>query len=153
AGRKDGIRLVDGSHDVHDAELVSLQLYGIDINLDLAVLATERLGYGCPRNICNLVAYRELSDVVQLRLVQAGALQRDQANRQARGVKLQYHGWQGTGRQSPKLCHGQIRDGADRSIRIGARLEVHADQADSCQRARHDVIDAAAQREKSLKGI
>ena len=74
--------LIHRADHVHDAELRCLQLYGIDIDLDLTILAAEGLRNRCAGNICNLVANRELPKIVQLRFVQPLALQGDQAHRQ-----------------------------------------------------------------------
>ena len=41
-----------------------LQLYGIDIDLNLAVFPTEGLRYGRSRYVRNLIADRELTKVV-----------------------------------------------------------------------------------------
>ena len=153
ASGKDGVRLVHCAHYVHQAQLVSFQLHRIDVHLDLAILPAERLRHRCARHIRNLVAHGELPDVVQLGFVQSLALQRDQTYRQARRIELQHHRRQGAGRQATKLRHGQVGNRADRGVGIRARLEVHTNQAHAGERARFDVIDPAAEREKALEGI
>src|SRR5581483_3264294 len=69
AGRKYQVRLVDLANDVHDAELVRLQLERVYIDHDLAVLAAERLRHRGAGDICDLVADVVLPQVTQLRLV------------------------------------------------------------------------------------
>ncbi len=151
AGRM--VRLVDRAHHVHQAELVGLQLDRIDVDLDLAVLAAEGLRDRSAGHVGDLVAHLELADVVELRLVEAFAFQGDQADRQTGRVELQDDRRQRSRRQAAQLRHGKIRDRGHRGIGVGARLEVDADQAHARQRARFDVVDAAAQREEALEGI
>ena len=50
-----------------------LQVNGIHIDLDLAVLAPKRLGHRGAWHICDLIAHRELPEVVQLSFVQSRA--------------------------------------------------------------------------------
>ena len=58
-----------------------LQLYRVDIDLNLPVLAAEGLRHRGARHIGNLVANCELSQIMQLRFVQPLAFQCDQADR------------------------------------------------------------------------
>ena len=92
AGRQNRIGIVDGAHHIHQAQLMRLQLYGIDIDLNLPVLAAEGLRYRRSGHIRNLIPNRELSKIVQFRLIQTLALQRDQADRQTGRVELK-HDW------------------------------------------------------------
>ena len=66
---------------------------------------------------------------------------------------MQHHRRQRARRQAPQLRHGQVGDGGDRGVGIGAGLEIDLDQAHAGQRSRLDVVDAAAQREEPLEGI
>ena len=78
---KNQVGVVHRADHVHQAELVRLQLDGIDVDHDLAVLAAEGLRHRRAGHIGDLVAHRELRQVAQLRFVQSLALQRDQADR------------------------------------------------------------------------
>ena len=151
AGRQNQIGFVHRPNDVHDAELMRLQLDGVDINHDLAVAAAEGLGHGSAGNVGDLVAHGVLSGVPQFGLPHPFALEGDQADRQAGGVELEHHGRKRPRRQLAQVGHGQVGDGGDRRIVIGARLEIHFDQAHAGKGARFDVIDPAAQGEKSLE--
>ena len=110
AGRQDQVGVVDRAHHVHRAHLVRLQLVGIDVDHDLAVLAAERLRHRRAGHARELVADRELPEVAQLGLVQALAFQRDQADRQARRVELQHDRRQRARRQAAQVGHRQVRD-------------------------------------------
>ena len=130
---------------------MGFELVGIGVDHDLAVLAAERLRDAGAGHAGDLVANLELRQVAQLRFVQAFAFEGDQADRQAGGIELQHHRRQRAGRQAAQLRHGQVGDGGDSRIGIGARLEVDLDDADAGQRARFDVLDAAAQREEAFE--
>ncbi len=56
-------------------------------------------------------------------------------------------------RQTPQIGHRQVRNFADRRIRIGPRLEVNLDETHPSERAGLDVIDIASQSEEALEGI
>ena len=83
------VRIVHRPHDIHDAELMRLEFQRIDIDHDLPIAPAERLRHRGARHIRHLVADRVLAQIAQLRLVHPLAFQRDQADRQARGVELQ----------------------------------------------------------------
>ncbi len=127
SGRENLVRIVHGAHHVHRTQLCRLELYRIDIKLDLTILAAKRLRNGCSGNVRNLVANGELSFVVQLRFVQALSFERNKAHGKTRCVELQHHRRQRTLRQSTQVGHGKVRDFADRRVWIGSRLEVHLD--------------------------
>ena len=78
-------------------------------------------------------------------------LQRDQADRQARGVELLHDRRQRARRQAPQIGHRQVRDLVDVGVGAGARLEEHLDDADAGQRPRLHVIDAGAEREEPFE--
>jgi hypothetical protein len=88
AGGEDQVAVVDGADDVHDGQLVGLELQRVDVDHDLPVLPAERLRHGRTGDAGHLVAHGVLSEVPELRLVQALALERDQADGQARGGSL-----------------------------------------------------------------
>ena len=76
-------------------------------------------------------------------LIQALPFQGNQAYRQIGRVKLQYDRGQRARWQPPEIRHSKIRDVADRSIAVGARLEVDLDEADAGQRTRFNMVDPA----------
>ena len=86
--RQNQVRFVDRTHYIHNADLMSLQLQGIHIDHDLAVLAAERGGHGSAGDPGHLIADDVVANVAQLRFAHAFALQRNEADRQAGGVKL-----------------------------------------------------------------
>ena len=86
------VGFVYGPHHIHRAELGRLQLYRVDVELNLPVLASEGLRHRRTRHIRNLVTNIELSQVMQLRFIKSLAFQRYQAYRQAGGIELQHHG-------------------------------------------------------------
>ncbi len=145
--------VVQRAHHIHHAHLVRLQLHRIHIHLDLPVLAAEGLRHRGARYVCDLVANIELAEIVKLGLVQSFSFKSDQADGQAGSVELENHRRQGAGGQPSQLRHRQVGNRADGRVRTGARLEIDLDQADAGQRARFDVVDAAAQREEALEGI
>src|SRR5262249_15581514 len=99
-GWQNQVRFVDCADYVHRTELAGGQLVRVDVDHDLPVFATEgRRNLGGLHD-CDLVADRELTDVMQLRLIESFAFQSDEANGQAGGVKLQNDRGQGSGRQS-----------------------------------------------------
>src|ERR1035438_9559636 len=153
ARRQDLVGVVDDVDYVHGTHLRRLQLHGIDVKLDLAILAAIGLWYRCARHVGNLVANVELSLVVQIGLVKPLPLQGHKTNRQAGGVEFQHHRRQRSLRQTSQVGHGQVGNFTGGGIRVGARLEVHLDQAHTGQGARFDVIDIASQGEEALKGV
>ncbi len=153
AGRQNQVGTINGRHHVHEAQLVSFQLDGIDEHLDLPVRPAKRLRHGSAPHISDLIPDLKLRQVFQLRFAEALALQRKQADRQAGGVELQYHGRQGSGREPAQVRHGEIGDVAERGVGISAGLKIDSDEADAGEGARFDVVDVAAQSEKSLEGI
>ena len=101
----------------------------------------------------DLVADLELGQIVKLRFVEALALHRDQADRQAGGVELQHHRRQRARRQALQIGQRQVGELRDIRIGVGSRLEEDLDDADAQQRARLHVVDAAGQREEALQRI
>ena len=87
AGGKNQVGLVHRVHHVHDRELMSLQLYRIDVDLDLAILAAVGLGNRGARYVRDLVSDLELRKILELRLIHPFALERDQADRKVRSVE------------------------------------------------------------------
>src|ERR1039458_5668549 len=150
---QDLIGVVDDIDYVHGAHLRRFQLDRIDVKLDLAILAAVGLWHRCARHVGNLVANVELSLVVQIGLVEPLSLQRHKAHWQAGGVEFQHHRRQRSLRQTSQVGHGQVGNFTGGGIRVGARLEVHLDQAHTGQGARFDVIDIASQSEEALKGV
>ena len=116
-----------------EAQLPGQQLVRIDVDHDLPILPSEGRRDLRARNDGNLIADRELRVVVQLSFVQAFALHRDQAHRQARRVGLQYDGRQSAGRKALKVCQSQIGKFGYIRIRIGSGLEVNTDDTYSQQ--------------------
>jgi len=151
--RQNGVGRVHGAHHIHRAQFIGLQLLRVHINLYLSVLATKGLWNRCSGNTRKLVAYVELSQVVQLSFIQPFAIESNQANRQARGIELEHDRRQCARRKSPQLCHRQIRDRGNSRISIRARLKVDSYQAHARQGSRFNVINAAAQCEEALERI
>ena len=85
-----------------------LQLHRIDIELDLAILAPERLRYRSAGHIRDLVANVELPLVMELRFVQPLALERHQADRQTRSIELQHDGRQRALRQTAQIAIARL---------------------------------------------
>ncbi len=129
--RQDQVRLVDGAHDVHDAQLVCLELQRVDIHHDLPILAAEGLRYRRARHIGDLIADVVLTQVAQLRLLEPLPLQSHQAYRQTGGVEFQHHRRQRARRQFAQVRSRQIGDLGHRRIGIESRLEVDFDEADA----------------------
>ena len=150
---QDGVGIIDRANHVHQAKLMRLQLYRINIDLNLPVFTAKRLRYGCSWHVSNLVANRKLPQVVQLRLIHSFALQGNQADRQTGSVELEHDWRQRTRRQAPQLRHRQIRDAADGCVGVGTRLKIDLDETDSSQRPRFDMVDTTPQREKSLERV
>src|SRR5215469_4896024 len=153
AGRQDEIEVVDCVYSIHGAQLPGGQLVGIDVHHDLAVLSPERR-----RNLRafydgNLVADGKLPDVVKLRLGEILAFQRDQADGKTGSVEFQYDRGQGSGRQALEIGKSQVGEFRDIGVGAGSGLEVHTNDADTEQRPRLHVIDAAGQGEETLQGI
>ena len=151
ARRQNQVGIVHRPHHVHQAHPMRFQLVWIGVHHDLPVPPSEGLRNGCAGHARNLVADIELGQIAQSRLIQAFAFKRHQADRQAGRVKLQNHGRQRSRRQPPQLRHRQVGDGGDGGIGIGPGLEIHLDDADARQRARLDMLNAAAQREEALE--
>ena len=128
ARRQNQIGFVHRAHHVHDAQLVRLQFERIHIHHDLAIASAEGRRHRRARHAGHLVANGELAQVAQLRFAQAFAFQRDQADRQAGGVKFHHHRRQRAGRQIAQVGHGQIGDAGHVGIGIGAGLEINLDQ-------------------------
>ena len=150
---KNEVAFVDLADHVHWAELVGLELERIDVNHDLAVLAAKRLGNRCARDVRDLVADVVLAQIVQLRFVKALALKGNEANRETRCVEFQNDRWERARGQAAQVGHGEIGDGAEVRVGVCAGLKVDFDEADPGQGTRLDVIHAAREREKALKGI
>src|SRR5579859_2781641 len=92
ASRKNQIRQIRGTHNIHRTQLMRLQLQGVDVNHNLPVTATVWRGNRCSGNAGNLIANRKLQIVVELRLVKALTLDRQQAHGKTRGIHTHYHG-------------------------------------------------------------
>ena len=90
-------------------------------------------GISAPFDDRNLIANGELSDVVQLRLAQTLTFERHQADGQTRGIELQHHRGQGSGRQALQVGQGQVGQLGDIGIGVRSRLKVHADDAHAQQ--------------------
>ena len=116
-------------------------------------LPAKRLRHGSAGNIGDLVANVVLAKIVELSFVQAFAFQRDQANRQAGRVKLQYNRRQRSRRKAAKIGHREIRNGAEVGVGVRSWLKIDLDQAYAGKRARFDVVDAACQREQSFEWV
>ncbi len=99
------------------------QLVGIHIDHGLAVLAAEDGGDFGALHHRDLIADLELGEIVKLRFVQALALHRDQADRQAGGIELQHHRRQRAGRQAFQIGQRQIRELPSRRHRRWSRAE------------------------------
>ncbi len=153
ARRQNQVGAIDGTDHIHEAELVSFQLDGIDEYLDLPVGSTKRLRDGSTWHICDLIPDLELGEVFQLRFAETLAFQREQAHRQAGGVELQHHGRQGSWRKPAQVCHGEIGNVAECGVGIGAGLKINFDETDAGEGARFDVVDVAAKSEESLEGV
>ena len=69
-----------------------LQLHGIDIDLDLAILAAIGLGDRCSGNAGYLIAHGELGKIFELSLIESLSFKRHQADRQIRRVKAEHDG-------------------------------------------------------------
>ncbi len=141
---KNSVGFVHGAHHVHRAQLRGFQLYRIDVELDLAVLAAVGLRNRSPRDVRQLIAHIELPKIVQLRFVESLALQRDQTNGKTGGIELQHHGRQRPLGQAPQVRHGKVGDLADGSVRVGTGLKVNLDETHAREGARFNVIDVAA---------
>ena len=151
AGRQDQVVLVDRVNHVHHAQLARKQLVRIDVNHHLAVFSAERRRNLGSFHNGDLVANRELSDIVQLRLAEALALQRDQTDRKAGGIEFEHHRRESAGRQALQVRQGEVGKLGHVGVGVGAGLKVHLDDADAGQRTRLHVIDAARQREEPLQ--
>src|SRR3954452_23359840 len=77
----------------------------------------------------------------------------DETDGKIRGIEFKHNGREGAGRQSTKVHHSQIRNVADGSIGIYARLEEDLNQTYAGQRARFDVIDAASKRKEPFVAV
>ena len=151
AGRQNQVGIVHGADHVHQAQLVRFQFVGVRVDHDLAVPAAERLRHAGAGHAGNLVAHLELSQIAQRGFVQALALERHQAHREAGSIELQHDRRQRARGKAAQLRHREIGDGSHRRVRIGARLEVDLDDADAGKGARFDVLDAAAEREEAFE--
>src|SRR5580698_5130907 len=140
-------------HHIHHTELRRFELQRIDIDHDLAIRAAVGLRNRSSGDVRDLVAHCELRHILELRLIHACALERNQANRKIGSVEAQHNRWQGPGRQTAQVGHREIRNVADCCGWIGARLEINLDEADTGHGARLDVIDVAAQREEALIAV
>ena len=108
-------------------------------------------GTDAPGTLASWLRIGELAEIAQLGLVQALAFERDQADRQARGVELLDDRRQRAGRQAAQVGHREVRDLGDVRVGARARLEVDLDDADAGQRPRLHVIDAGPEREEPLE--
>jgi hypothetical protein len=127
ASGKNQVGVVHRANDIHEAELISLELHGIDIHLDLPVGSAKRLRHRGALHVGNLIPHLKLRQIFQLSFVQAFALQRDQANRKAGGVKLQHDRRESPGRKTAKVSHSQVGNVAESRVGIGSRLEIDLD--------------------------
>src|SRR5215472_6640004 len=130
-----------------------LKLQRIDINHDLPITPAEGLWYGCSGNVGDLVSNVISAKVLQLCFVEALPLQGDKANGKARSVEFENDRRERTWWQAAEVGHGQIGNGAQVGVGVGASLKVDFDEADTRQGARFDVIHTARQREPPLKGV
>src|SRR6202050_3724038 len=152
-GGENQVRFIYRAHPVHHGELLSFKFDRIDINLDLPILAAVRLRHGSAGNVGDLIPYLKLRQIFEPRLVETLTFQCDQTHRKIRSVELQHHRRQGSRRKPSQIRHGQIRDIADRGVRVRTRLKVDLDQAHPGQRSRLDMIDSASQRKEALVAI
>ena len=143
ACRKNQIRIIHRIHDVHRAQLPGREFIRIDVNHDLSILASKRRRNLRSLDDRDLVANRELADVVKLRLIEPFSFQRDQADRQTRSIELQHHGRQRSRRQPLQIRQRQVRQLGHVRVSIRSRLKVDLNDADTQQRARFHVINAA----------
>src|SRR5581483_6509797 len=150
-GGQDQVRVIDRANQVHQAQLVRLELVRVGVHHDLAVAAAEGLRHAGARYAGHLVAYLELRQIAQGSLVESLALKGDQTDWQTRSIKLQNHRRQGSRRQPAQLGHGQVGNGCDVGIGVSPWLEVNLDDTHSGQRARLDVLDTRAQGEEPLE--
>src|ERR1700740_3015911 len=129
ASGKNEIGTVDGSDDIHQAELPRRQLVRIDIDHDLAVDAAKHTRDFCAGDHRDLVSNLKLCVVVQLRFVQAFTFHRDEGNGQAGSIELQNHGRKSSGRQALQVGESQVGKLSDIGVGAGPGLEVDLDDA------------------------
>ena len=153
AGRQNQVGLVHRLVHVVDTQPVRFQLHRVDVNHHLAIRAAIGLRHRRALHAGYLVADVELGVVLQLRLIQPFPFHRDQADRQVGRIEAQHHRRQSSRRQTSQIRHRQVGDVAHIRVRIGSGVKVHLDEADAGHRTRLNVVDAAAQREESLKRI
>ena len=150
---KNQVRFVHGAHHVHRAQFVRLQLQRIHVHHDLAVFPAVGRRHRGAGNARDLVANLKLQIIVQLRFVEPLAIHREQANGKTRSVHFHHHGRQRAFGKPPQIRHGEVGNVGDVGIGVGAGLKINLDQAHAGHGAGFHMIDAAAQREKSLEGI
>jgi hypothetical protein len=132
---------------------VGFELEWIDVDLNLAIAAAVGLRHGGAGHVGDLVADLELCEVFEIGLVEAFALERDEAYWLARCGHAEHDGRQCPGGQAAQISHGEVGDVAERGVRVGTRTEVDLDERDAGERTRLDVIDIGAEGEKALEGV
>src|SRR4029077_10487817 len=101
----------------------------VDVHHDLSTATPKGLRDGGSGHVGNLVADRVTPQILELRFIQALTFQRDEANRQAGGVKFQDHRWQRARWETAQVGHGQVGYRAQVGVRVSARLKINFDQA------------------------
>ena len=129
-GWKNQVGLVHGMNHVHHGELVGLQFYRIDVDLNLPILAAVGLRNRGARNIRNLVSDCRTaqgplaaSDLVPLPSSVTRQTGRFDAS------KLQHDRWKRAGRKPSQICHREVGNIADCGICVCSRLKVDLNHA------------------------
>ena len=103
---QDEVGAVHGLDDVVEAEVAGLHLERVDVNLNLAVGAAVGLRDRGALDVGDLIADLELSEIFELRFVEAFAFEGDQADRLRGGVSAQDDRRQRARRQTAEVGHG-----------------------------------------------
>ena len=146
ADRRDQVLRGERVGDVLPGQAAGLQRLRIEIDLDLALLAAERIRDRGARHGDQRRAQLVDADIGEVLLGQAFARQRELDDRHGRGAVVEDQRRRRAGRHLPD--HG-LRDrghlrvgGAD----IDVRLEEDLDDADAGVGVRHDVLDVVDRR-------
>ncbi len=146
ADRVDLVLLGDRVADVLARQALGLERLWIEIELDLALLAAERIGNGGARHRHELRPDLVLREIEQLLFGQARPRQRKLHDRHRRGVVVEDQRRRHARRQ---LLEDRLRDRGDlrgRRLDVGIGLEVYLHHADAVERLALDMLDVVDRR-------